>query len=266
MSRATPAANGEAAVIVWCDGAHGARENMRRDARLLEQAAGDAGRASVLRLFRFHPAGITLGHNQDPARELDLERAAADGIEWAVRPTGGRAIFHDEEWTFSLATRLGPAGWAADPSAAYARTCGLLAGALRAVGVAAELSPGSARGVGSPRAAGGPAAPCFASTARHELTIGGRKFAGIAQRALPGALLQQGSLLLGASHLRLADYLALPPDRRAGVRAALAAAATAPAGGPAPDAPLADFAAAVAAALPGARLVHGAAGEALLAP
>jgi lipoate-protein ligase A len=244
-------------MILWCDGAHGAAENMRRDAELLADAAG--GAEPVLRLFTFVPAGITLGRAQDPARELDLGRMAADGIEWAVRPTGGRAIFHAQEWTFSLASPLEPAGWAATPAAAYARTCALLRQALRSLGVPVELSPGSPR-LGSPFARGGPAAPCFASSARHELTLAGGKLAGIAQRAVRGALLQQGSLLLGEGHLRLADYLPLPHAEREAVRAGLADAAAHAGRYVPPGTPLGSLADALAAFLPGASRVDGAEG------
>jgi lipoate-protein ligase A len=251
-------------MILWCDGAHSPAENMRRDALLLGRArtTPDA-RHAVLRLFRFAPAGITLGANQRPERELDLERAGAAGVPWAVRPTGGRAIWHDEEWTFSLACRLGPGGWAADAAAAYARTTALLERAFRSLGVPVERSPGTPRGVGSPRGAAGPAAPCFASTARHELTLDGRKFAGIAQRESGGALLQQGSLLLGDSHLRLADWLRADEPARGRVRAALAAA-TAHAGAWIPaNAPLQRLADALAPLLAGAERVDGEAGAAL---
>lgn len=248
--------------IVWCDGAHDARENMRRDAALLDAAARGDLVEPVLRLFTFRPAGITLGHSQDPQRELDLARLERDGVGWAVRPTGGRAIFHDEEWTFSLATRLGGDGWAADPAAAYARTCGVLAGALARLGVPARLSAGSPRGVGTPRAMRGAAAPCFASTARHELTLDGRKLAGIAQRAVRGALLQQGSLLLGESHLRLVDYQRVADADRPGLRALLALASAHAGAFVAPGTALEALADAVAAELPGAHRIDGAAGEA----
>lgn len=251
-------------MILWCDGAHSPAENMRRDTALLAAAHGatEPGHA-VLRLFRFAPAGITLGANQRPERELDLERVGAAGIAWAVRPTGGRAIWHEEEWTFSLACRLGPGGWAADPVGAYARTTELLARAFRALGVPVERSPGSPRGVGSPRGTGAPAAPCFASTARHELTLAGRKFAGVAQRERGGALLQQGSLLLGDSHLRLADWLRVDGPDRERVRAALSAA-TAHAGGWIPaDEPLDRLAVALAELLPDAERVFGEAGARL---
>src|SRR5262245_43386014 len=109
-------------MILWLDGAHDAATNMARDAALLAQATSGRLRETVLRLFTFAPPGITLGRAQDPARELDLVALARAGVRWAVRPTGGRAIWHEDEWTFSLATRLGRGGWAGSAAAAYERT------------------------------------------------------------------------------------------------------------------------------------------------
>jgi lipoate-protein ligase A len=99
----------------WCCGSTGAMMpavNMARDAALLEQGPPrrDGRDPEVVHVLR--PPGCTLGHAQDPARELDLERLRANGVTWAVRPTGGRAIWHDEEWTFSLVTPLTPEGLA----------------------------------------------------------------------------------------------------------------------------------------------------------
>ena len=203
---------------LWVDGAHDAPANMARDAALLERAEAGTLGGTLLRLFTFSPPGITLGRGQDPATELDAAAVERDGVRWAVRPTGGRAIWHEQEWTFSLVTSLGPDGWAASPAEAYERTGRLFAAALARLGVPAELSPGSARGPGAPRAAHGAAPPCFASTARHELVAGGRKLAGIAQRAVRGALLQQGSLLLGDAHANLAMYLRVPVAERERLR------------------------------------------------
>ncbi|MFM7232817.1 MAG: biotin/lipoate A/B protein ligase family protein [bacterium] len=207
---------------LWLDTGHAPDLNMARDAALLD--ACEAGRVGVvLRLFRFSPPGITLGRAQVPERELDLARVSADGVPWAVRPTGGRAIWHDEEWTFSLVTPLSSTGWAERPELAYARTGRLLADALQRLGVPATLAPGSPRGVGAPRASVGAAPPCFASTARHELVVEGRKLAGIAQRVRRETLLQQGSLLVGGSHVRLADYVAVPDGARDDLRRAMRA-------------------------------------------
>ena len=206
-------------MILWCDGGHDPAENMRRDAALLE--AAEVGAEAVLRLFTFVPPGITLGRAQDPARELDLERCRAAGVRWAVRPTGGRAIYHDQEWTYSLAAGLADPDWGGGLEAAYGKASRLLVASLARLGVPATLAPGAARGDLSPRSARGAAAPCFASTARHEIVIEGRKLVGSAQRRTSRALLQQGSLLLGPAHLRLADFLAVPDDARERVRAGL---------------------------------------------
>lgn len=210
-------------MILRLDGPADVVHQMRADAAAFEAALTEGPPEPVLRLFRFEPEGITLGASQDAARELDLPRCEADGIRWAHRPTGGRAIFHADEWTFSLLAPLGPGGWAADARSAYARTGALLAAALVRMGVPVTLARGGGLGGPPPRVRHGSAPPCFASTARHELLLDGRKFAGIAQRVTRGVLLQQGSLLIGPGHERLADYLSLPDSARAAARETLRA-------------------------------------------
>jgi lipoate-protein ligase A len=203
-------------MILWCDGGHAARENMRRDASLLERldAACDGGAEAeaVLRLFRFTPPGITLGYAQDPERTLDLDRCRADGVEWAVRPTGGRAIYHDDEWTYSFAARIADPEWGGGLHEAYGRVSRLVLASLAALGVPARLVARHGSGVVPERPGAPPrrgAAACFASTARHEVELDGKKLVGSAQRRTAHALLQQGSVLLGPSHVRLTDYLRL---------------------------------------------------------
>src|SRR5262249_28102290 len=112
-------------IVLWCDGAHGVAENMARDQALLAAAEADGERPAVLRLFRFAPHGITLGRSQDPRRELDLERCRAHQVAWAVRPTGGRAIFHVEEWTCSLCAPIADPEWGGTPAASYQRVARL---------------------------------------------------------------------------------------------------------------------------------------------
>lgn len=242
--------------VLWLDGAHDAPENMARDAALLQRCV-DGAPEVVVRLFTFSPAGITLGRAQEPAHELDLARVEADGVRYAVRPTGGRAILHADEWTFSLVTPLGPAAWAATPAEAYERTGRMLASVFQRLGVPAELAPGHPRGVGAPRRRDGAAPPCFASTARHELLLEGRKLAGIAQRAVRGALLQQGSLLLGPGHTRLAGYLAVPDAEREAVRRAAAEGSAEAGAWLGPDRALTRLVEAWSACWPEARVLHG---------
>ena len=256
-----------APLTLWCDGAHDAPDNMARDAALL--AAAEQGAPPVLRLFTFVPPGITLGHSQHPARELDLARCAADGVAWAVRPTGGRAIFHDQEWTYALAAPRDHPEWGGSLAEAYTRVSTLVARSLIRLGVPADLrsrsTPGLSAAPSAPAARDRPAAPCFASVARHEIVVGSAKLVGSAQRRTARAILQQGSVLLGPGHLRLADYLALADGDRERVREALrrATATAAPWLGGAP--PLARWADALAAELgPRSPRLEGAAGALLL--
>jgi lipoate-protein ligase A len=232
---------------VWCDEALDPREQMRRDAAML--SAAERGAPPLLRLFRFRPFGITLGHAQKPESSLDLERCERDGVPWAVRPTGGRAIFHAEEWTYAFACALGDPEWGGDLHGAYAKVSRLVLESLRALGVPAGFAPGQRPGHEAPSER---TAACFASAAKHELVIEARKFVGSAQRRTARAYLQEGSVLLGPGHLRLADYLAIPSSRREAVRGALARDATDAGRWIAPDAPLERWALALLDAL-GAR-------------
>ncbi len=217
-------------MILWCDGGHSARENMHRDARLLqrlESACDDGARTEpVLRLFRFTPPGITLGRAQRPDRTLDLDRCRADGLDWALRPTGGRAIYHDDEWTYSFVARIADPEWGGGLHVAYARVSRLVQASLVDLGVPARLvvtqTSGRPRLASEAAPVQDPTRPsCFASTAGHEIELDGRKLVGSAQRRLRGALLQQGSVLLGESHLRLAEYLNVRGRARQVARRAL---------------------------------------------
>jgi lipoate-protein ligase A len=232
-------------MILWCDGAHDAAENMRRDAALLVRAEAGELREPVLRLFAFAPHGITLGASQDPARVLDLEACRASGVGWAVRPTGGRAIFHAEEWTYSLTAPIADPVWGGSLREAYAAVSRLLVASLLRLGVPVDPVEG-----GDPVRPGGSTA-CFASTAGHEIVLGARKIVGSAQRRLSRALLQQGSVLLGEGHLRLAAFVAGAPEARAGLREELERR-TAHAGRWLGSAPLARWRDALAQSLPAA--------------
>lgn len=253
-------------MILWCDRSSDPAEAMARDRALL--AAIGEGRIAepVLRLFRFDPSGITLGRAQDPARELDLARCAADGVPWAVRPTGGRAIFHAEEWTYAFACRLDDPAWGGGLGAVHERVSRLVAWSLRALGVPCDLVPTAAGASGprapSPRVRGGPAPPCFASTARYEIVLRGRKLVGSAQRRAGGALLQQGSVLLGPGHLRLADYRSGPESAREEARRALERASAHAGAWIEGGAPVARWADALEPLLEGARRLDGVRGEA----
>jgi lipoate-protein ligase A len=175
----------------------------------LDEAIFDAVRARrsppTLRLYGWEAPTLSLGYAQDPARDLDLAACAAAGVDVVRRATGGRAVLHDREVTYSVAVPAGTPLFGAGVDAAYrAVAAGLLAG-LRLLGVDAALAPAARGGAREPRHPG-----CFATASRHEILAGGRKLVGSAQRRSGGAFLQHGSLLIAGHGERLARLLRPP--------------------------------------------------------
>ncbi len=192
--------------------------NMALDESRARALAACEGTPS-LRLFRWRPWAISLGYNQ-AAEELDAPRCAADGVDIVRRPTGGRAILHAEELTYSVVM---PAGRKSILQVYNEISTALVRGlALYGVDVALQKSqPDFAKEYRSSSSI-----PCFSSSARYEIEWRGRKLVGSAQRRFSGpggdVVLQHGSLLCGDAHLRLADYLAAPvAEARARILATL---------------------------------------------
>jgi lipoate-protein ligase A len=173
---------------------------------------------STIRVYAWDPPAVSLGHAQDPASELDLDECGRRGYGVVVRPTGGRAVLHAGELTYSVVGRAAQpplGGSIAQTYEAVAR--GLLAGLAR-LGVDAELAPVST----GRRSRGEPSPPCFVSAGRFEITVDGLKLVGSAQRRTGDSVLQHGSLLLDGTHAGLADIVGgLSRSRRAALRKAL---------------------------------------------
>lgn len=179
--------------------------NMAIDVAIAEAvAAGEA--PPTLRFYQWDPPCISLGRRQ-LLEAVDLERCRADGVEVVRRPTGGRALLHAEELTYSV---IFPE---ADPRAAggvletFRRFAEAFAQALRRLGVpevamAPALTP-AARGDGF---------VCFAVPTDYELLAGGRKIMGSAQWRHQGVVLQHGSLPLDGDPGAIARYLRQGPD------------------------------------------------------
>jgi lipoate-protein ligase A len=141
----------------------------------------------TLRVFNWEQPSITLGRFQSIEREIDVESCKSNGIALVRRPTGGRAVYHRDEFTYSIVIgkRYGiPSGVVA----AYAYLSQGLLAALAQLGVSAEIS--------DERVKQHPSAACFASSTQADLTSGGFKLVGSAQVWREESLLQQGSLPL----------------------------------------------------------------------
>ncbi|MEB3328135.1 MAG: lipoate--protein ligase family protein [Candidatus Sericytochromatia bacterium] len=179
--------------LVWTPPAAGAW-NMALDEALLE-AHRQGLSPPTLRLYGWAKPTISLGYAQrlTPA-ELGAWRAAGAAV--VRRPTGGRAVVHAGDLTYSIVTTGLPPG----VMASYRVLSEALAAGLARLGVAPCLAPGSAPP--------GRSVACFASTTPADLGVGGLKLVGSAQVRRHGAVLQHGCL-----YLRRTPWLSLLPHQ-----------------------------------------------------
>ncbi|HEU4641636.1 MAG TPA: hypothetical protein VFS44_04210 [Gemmatimonadaceae bacterium] len=186
---------------------------MALDAALLRRAA-QRGEA-VLRIYAWSRPTLSLGRNQTARGRYDTARAAALGIDIVRRPTGGRAVLHHREVTYSVTAPADALGALGESYRAINR---LLLDGLRRLGVDAREAERTAR---APRPG---VAPCFETPVAGEITVAGRKLVGSAQVREDCAMLQHGSILVDDDQA-LAGALLLhpvpPPPTPATLRAIL---------------------------------------------
>lgn len=186
-------------------------DNMALDeALMVAVAAGES--PPTLRFYRWAPPCLSLGKRQ-PLDGIDLAACARDAVQVVRRATGGWAILHTDELTYSIAVRPDdPRAEGAILDAYRKLSQGLVAG-LRRMGVPAEMNPVTAGGTHNASAA------CFEVPSAYEITARGRKLIGSAQVRPNGHVLQHGSLPLVGEISRVARYLTFERDDE---RAALA--------------------------------------------
>jgi lipoate-protein ligase A len=195
--------------------------NMGVDEALLE-GVRDGTSPPTLRTYVFSPPAFSIGYLQDLTRQIDPAICARHGIGWVRRPTGGRTVLHGWDLTYSVIASIDdlvPGGTITD---AYKAVSGALVGGLRLLGVGAEFERPRRN---EPREK--IAKPCFTSISRYEVSCGGRKIIGSAQRVVGRYLLQHGSLPLSDPPHGPHEFVpGLGSEERARLGAELAARST----------------------------------------
>lgn len=187
--------------------------NMAVDQAIAEACA--AGKSpSTVRFYAWRPPAVSLGRLQ-PMADIDEAAVQRLGYEIVRRPTGGRAILHTDEFTYSVAAAADDPRVRGGVMDAYLRISNALLAGLRRLGVAADKAPGTVR-VGPDVSA-----VCFEVPSAYEITAGTRKLMGSAQSRRAGYVLQHGSLPLVGDITRLIDVLALDSDTAGRLRAEL---------------------------------------------
>lgn len=158
---------------------------MAVDVALTESVRG--GGPPILRFYRWWPPCISLGRNQPAKGRYDTAEAEKRGIEFVRRPTGGRAVYHHHEITYSVMVGDRQLG---GPRRTYLAIHKALLAGLRLLGAAVEV-------VEDPRSGLRPSTvPCFKELDGGGIVARRRKLVGSAQLRESGVILQHGSILL----------------------------------------------------------------------
>ena len=183
--------------------AHGAW-NMAVDEAILEHT-GRGESLPTLRLYAWEPACLSLGYAQ-PFSDADETRLKERGWEVVRRPTGGRAILHTDELTYSVTAPIDEPRVAGSLMESYNHLAGALLAAVSSLGLSVQIKEGSKPNHETPNPV------CFEVPSSYEITVGGKKLIGSAQARRKEGVLQHGSLPLSGNLARITDALAFADE------------------------------------------------------
>lgn len=181
----------------------------------IQLAENYSPREVVFRVYRWHPSCISLGANQK-YEEINIDKASSDNIDVVKRPTGGRAILHSEELTYSV---IYPIDYDTSAHNLYyqinlALKTGLSIYDHRLKQIELENSQPDFKNFYQQDKS----SVCFAVSVKSEINFENKKLVGSAQRKFGKVILQHGSILCGDYHLKITDYLNLDDERRSYVK------------------------------------------------
>ncbi len=155
--------------------------NMAIDEALLE----GLGDTPTLRLYGWRPAAVSIGYFQSLEREVNVTTCNKYGIDVVRRITGGGAVFHDSELTYSFLTK----SYDKNIMESYKVICDAVIIGLGRLGFSAKFSP------------------------INDITINGKKVSGNAQTRKKNVLLQHGTILLDADIEKMFSVLKVAPEK-----------------------------------------------------
>lgn len=169
-------------------GAHPAAWNMALDEAMVHIAAESKAWTHSLRFYSWTPAAVSIGYFQSLQEEVDLDACKKYGVDVVRRMTGGGAVFHDAELTYSFITKEYPNGI----HDSYHLICGAIIDGLKTIGIDGQFIP------------------------INDLLVGGKKFSGNAQTRKRGVLLQHGTILLKVDVEKMFELLKVPNEKLKG--------------------------------------------------
>jgi len=139
----------------------------------------------VLRLYGWKPPAVSIGYFQSMEEEVDVKKCKNIGIEVVRRITGGGAVLHDSELTYSFMTTKYPQ----NIMESYKLICDAIVVCINKLGFDAKFAP------------------------LNDIIVNGKKVSGNAQTRKKGTLLQHGTILLDVNVEKMFSILKVPSEK-----------------------------------------------------
>jgi lipoate-protein ligase A len=159
----------------------------------------------TIRIYGWTPPAVSLGYFQKAENAVDVEACKKRGVDVVRRLSGGRAVLHHRELTYSIICREGTPPFGSSVLKTYKTISESLIRTLEDLGLAVQWV--TSREKHTPVQSPDKTASCFSSPSWYEITVEGKKICGSAQKRGGGVLLQHGSLLIEYDPELLAEVL-----------------------------------------------------------
>ena len=180
--------------------------NMAIDEALLESVSSHLA-PPTLRLYDWKPYTLSLGHAQSYS---DVDQEALKSLGWGLvrRPTGGKAILHADELTYSVTASVDNPITSGNVIESYRRISLGLLKALEIIGIHSDSKPKDLSGN-----AISTSPVCFQFPSDYEITFDGKKLIGSAQARKKNGILQHGAVPLFGDITRIISVLNFHNDQ-----------------------------------------------------
>lgn len=180
--------------------------NMALDEAILQSCRSDQA-IPTLRLYLWNPPGVSIGYFQSLEKTVDLNRCKKNNIDVVRRITGGRAVLHEDEITYSVCASVKEYPELGENiNETYQKISFALLESLRALKVFGGWVKANRERIEITENSYF-SKPCFMSNSRYEVTVEGKKLIGSSQRRFQDSFIQHGSFPLGDGKNNLADLL-----------------------------------------------------------
>jgi lipoate-protein ligase A len=165
-----------------------AAKNMAIDRAVL--VANSEGKVPpTVRFYTWNPSAISIGYFQGLSEEVDLEKCKELGVDYVRRITGGGAVFHDDELTYSIVIPESHPEIPKNIVESYGRICGAVMKGLKNQGIDSSYVP------------------------INDIVSGGRKISGNAQTRKLKTVLQHGTVILDVDVEKMFSLLIVPNEK-----------------------------------------------------